>query len=165
MHPRSFRLAALALAVALTGGCGGSGPKPVKVEGVVLLDGKPLPGATVRFVPLDRKGETAVGFARDDGTFRLTSQSGGEGALPGEYKVVVTPGAGQTLEAPTDPAAAQKMADLMMRKKAISKGITAPRPKRSPIPAEYTDENKTILKVTVPPPDGKVTLNLQGRAL
>ena len=166
MH-RSSGVAVLAVYLALAGlGCGGgSKAKPVKVEGVVLLDGNPLAGAMVRYSPLDANGEGAYGLTRDDGTFRLSCQSGAEGALPGQYKVVIAQADSQKTEAPADPKEAQRMADQMMRgmvgKVGQKKRATGPQ-RASTVPAVYSNENTTPLLQTVPPPE-KVTLNLQSR--
>ena len=164
MHRSSFRLVALAVVVAFgMSGCGGTKEKPVKVEGVVLLDGQPLGGATVRYLPMDGKGQSAYGLTEDDGTFHLSCQNGIEGAFRGQYKVVITKGAEQTIDVPADPKAAQEMADRMMRG-AVGKKKQASRAKPSSIlPAEYADEAKTPLKEIVPPPEGKATLKLQSR--
>ena len=75
----------LAAATLLATGCG-SKNKLHKVEGTVTYDGKPLAGATVQFVPLDSNGTTANGMTGDDGSFRLTTHSTGDGAKPGDYK-------------------------------------------------------------------------------
>jgi hypothetical protein len=162
MHRSSFRLAALAVVVAFaTIGCGG-GPKvkPVTVEGVVLLDGQPLAGATVRYVPLDEKGQSANGLTKDDGTFRLTCLNGLDGALPGEYKVVITHAVGQEVEVPASPEEAQRLADKMMRG-GVGKKKAGSRPKKqpSPIRPDYSDEAKTTLRATVP--SSKATWKLE----
>lgn len=53
------------------GGCGrGDRPKLGAVEGVVTLDGRPLPDATVRFTPTGR-GRTAQGVTDGAGRYRL----------------------------------------------------------------------------------------------
>src|SRR5215204_672559 len=70
----------------LAAGCGQA--KTVKVQGVVTLDGKPLPGATVTFSPI-QEGRAASGRTDTDGSFRLTTYRTDDGALPGEYKVIV----------------------------------------------------------------------------
>src|SRR5262245_12253374 len=73
-------------------GCSGGG-KPIKVEGKVTLDGKPLPEALIQFLPEgEQGGPPANGLSGTDGTFRLTTFNSGDGALPGTYKVTVTVG-------------------------------------------------------------------------
>jgi hypothetical protein len=80
-------------------GCGKSaGPvvKTEKVEGVVTLDGQPVPGATVTFVPVvGSSGASATGTTDSEGKYELTAVGAGSGAqpgagtLPGEYNVGV----------------------------------------------------------------------------
>lgn len=78
-------------------GCGPRGPAVEMVEGVVLLDGQPVEGATVLFSPgsVDGKGEgglPAAGRTAPDGSFRLNAAGGatfGAGTKVGEYVVTV----------------------------------------------------------------------------
>ena len=154
-------LCSAALAAVLVGagsGCGGL-PKPVRVEGRVTLDGQPLAGATVTFTPVGTEGQPASGRTAEDGTFRLNSPNG-EGAMPGDYKIVVTRSEAISFEGgqpPTDPKDINK---LMMGK--MERGRGRPSPKQSPIPPMYTDVNKTPLRQRVPP-DGKVLVELQSK--
>ena len=74
-------------------GCGG-GPKGIPtnyVEGIVTLDGSPVEGALVTFIPAAADGKTATGYADNTGKYTLTSDGGvpQKGALEGEYKVTV----------------------------------------------------------------------------
>jgi hypothetical protein len=74
-------------------GCGGSGlysGKLYPVTGRVLLaNGQPLNGGSVRFIP-KQNGLPATGKIGGDGTFFLTTKTR-EGAAPGEYKVRIEP--------------------------------------------------------------------------
>lgn len=80
-------------------GCGAKGMPTVKtemVEGVVTLDGKPVPGAMVTFVPVqDSAGAAATGTSDEAGKYHLTAIASGNrgevaaGTLPGEYFVGV----------------------------------------------------------------------------
>jgi hypothetical protein len=70
--------------------CGCSGKS--KITGTVTLDGKPLPGAQVTFVPRDKKvtggGGTQTG---PDGKFELLPRPGSKEPLkPGRYVVLIT---------------------------------------------------------------------------
>ncbi len=80
------------LLIALTG-CGGSGLYSgglYPTTGQVLLaDGQPLKGGSVRFIP-KQNGLPATGKIAADGTFSLTTKTR-EGAAPGEYKVRIEP--------------------------------------------------------------------------
>jgi hypothetical protein len=78
------------LAAGLTVGCGGDGVHPVEGK-VVWKDGTPakeLEGALVVF-DLPEKQSNANGSVQADGTFRLTTKKDGDGALAGEYKVLI----------------------------------------------------------------------------
>src|SRR5712692_350445 len=87
IRKRSALLGSFLSAVILTAaGCGGD--KTVKVEGLVTLDGNPLPGATVSFMPVG-EGRAATGQTGADGSFRLGTFGTDDGALAGEYKVIV----------------------------------------------------------------------------
>ena len=89
MRLRFLSLACLLVSALFVSGCGKG--KTVKVSGVVTLDGQAVDGAMVKFVPLDEaKGMGAFGRTGSDGTFRLTTRNPNDGALPGEYKVLVT---------------------------------------------------------------------------
>jgi len=70
-------------------GCGRSGPQLGAVEGVVTLDGDPLPDAVVSFRPTEG-GRTAEGMTDENGHFTIAFAAGTEGALLGEHEVRVS---------------------------------------------------------------------------
>jgi hypothetical protein len=79
-------------AIMNAGGCGRSGPAVAYVEGVVLLDGEPVAGASVGFTPVSA-GQPALGKTDAAGVFHLTTVRGGArdgGAVVGEYAVTIT---------------------------------------------------------------------------
>ncbi len=85
------------LAVAALVGCGGADvpmQKTVKVSGQVLLDGKPVEGLDIRFLPKDKANfkldETPLGRTDAAGKFTLTTYYNGDGAPPGDYLVAVS---------------------------------------------------------------------------
>ena len=72
-------------------GCGGDkGPKSYRVEGTVTLNGTPVDGAAVSFVPDDNTGSSAGGKTDASGKFTLMTSFGTEGAAAGTYSVVIT---------------------------------------------------------------------------
>lgn len=80
------------VATLLAVGCqpaGPSHPPTFGVTGKVTLDGNPVEGATVTFVP-GQTGDPAVGTTDASGTYSLKSFGSEDGATPGEYKVTVT---------------------------------------------------------------------------
>lgn len=87
--------------LASVAGCGGGDEETppvagvVPVSGTVLLDGKPLEGASVLFIPapggpVDRAPVGASGVTGADGKYALTCGPESPGALPGAYRVVVS---------------------------------------------------------------------------
>ena len=73
-------------------GCGA--PQPYDVRAVVRLDGKPLAGAIVTFLPDREKASSAFGITDEEGsvTFNTTTSDGevSDGVLPGSYIVIVS---------------------------------------------------------------------------
>lgn len=140
-------------------GCGKAGY--VTVRGVVLLDGEPVPEASVAFVPEDPHGEGATGYTDEDGRFVMTSTSV-EGVKPGKYKV--------RIEALAEkPAPTLGMAQIMAQKHAKGAdsksdakeasaaykqqqkdSAAAAKRKRLASPLIYNDIDKTPLRADVP---------------
>jgi hypothetical protein len=129
---------ALLVAVVMVGGCGGHGPYPV--EGTVVWeDGSPareLANAQVVF-DLPEKQISSRGSVQADGTFRLTTHKPNEGALPGDYKVMVLEVGRKTM--PGD--ATQLMPGAM--------------------DSMYSDPSTTTLTATVKPGTNAITLKVK----
>ena len=86
-----IRLSVLIAAFAAVG-CGPSAPTTVKVSGTVTFDGKPLEEGRVTFISMAEKdalNRPAIGVLGKDGKYALSTFQSGDGALPGEYQVVV----------------------------------------------------------------------------
>jgi hypothetical protein len=116
----------VSLALLVVAGCGGPGPVPV--SGTVTYQGQPLADVNVTF--LGPEGLVATGTTDAQGQFsKLDSNRGGEGAVPGEYRVTITPKS----NVPADPSAtvSYEMA-------------SAP-----PFPPKYMTLETTDLKATV----------------
>ena len=152
---RSFASWSLFAALVLTGtGCDSTG-KLAKVQGIVTLDGKPVENATVIFMPQQGgTGKQATGQTGPDGSFQLTTRTTNDGALPGEYRVIVQ------YEEGTEVPPATNMRDAKAgARKAQQK---AKKPPRYVIPVIYTDPAKTLLKQKIPT-EGTVKLELQSK--
>ena len=133
-------------------GCGG-GAGTVPVQGVVRLDGQPLKRASVQFVPED-SGRDATATTDEQGRFVLSTFNPRDGALPGKYKVVVTP------SAPVQDAPAAKSADEAMAAAVAEAAKTGSKPGYPGFPEKYTRADQTPLRQSVPPP-GDVELDLK----
>jgi hypothetical protein len=147
-------------------GCGGQG-KPVKVNGVITLDGKPLPGATVTFLPAAEGGRSASGLTEANGSFNLTTFKPGDGALPGEYKITVQVLEGDKSNQSQDPTQMddKARAAFFARMNPAGRAKEEMRRRKAPkvVPEVYSDLKRTPLKCTVPV-DGKVEMDLKSTA-
>ena len=89
---RTMRLALCGVLVLTIGGCGGDGrPSLVKVEGKVTLNGEPLGGAKLGFIPVDQGdyGRASRATSNADGTFVVGTYAKDDGMPRGKYTVVV----------------------------------------------------------------------------
>lgn len=160
--------AALGLALVVLAGCGGSdekrsaapvakaggarrpnnqpadqaegSPQLVRTEGVVSLDGHKLSRVMIQFLPAkEGEGRPAVGVSDDEGAFELGTTGPGDGALPGEYRVVVI----------DDPQG----------KKGNPPG--KPETAKPRVPAMYADPKTTPLRLKVGPEATRLELKLR----
>lgn len=86
LSTRSAFLFGMVLMLA-SAGCSGQ-DQPIRQQGVATLDGKPLAGATLTFVSTENK-RPAAATTGEQGNFEIMTLAPGDGALRGEYKVVV----------------------------------------------------------------------------
>jgi hypothetical protein len=132
-------LALLPLMLLALAGCSNEPKLPdlTEVEGVVLMNGQPLPFANVKFNPT--KGglpPNSIGIAVTDeaGKFKLMT-AGKPGAVPGDH--VVTVSEGPPPEDVRGEAGQEKLAKYQASLK------------NRPIPPKYGDLNKSDLRVAV----------------
>lgn len=92
-----WRVTSLAMVVACGFGCGGAvqGPneKLYSVKGTITLDGKPLEGAAVSFVPVQSKTKQAhpsYGQTDSAGKYSLKNAQAKAGIFKGEYRIAVS---------------------------------------------------------------------------
>lgn len=137
-------LRSCALTITLTGLAllaSGCGAKAVPVKGVVTLEGKALPNASVIFHTQDPAGRDAFGCTDVNGVFQLSTFSVKDGALPGVYKVTV-----DWSEQIAVPAEARTPADVQSAQADI---VESRRPSLV-ISSSYRLVDQTILKHKVP---------------
>jgi hypothetical protein len=90
------RTAKLPLLVLVTVGIVQSGcsyssrPPTYPVTGTVTLQGKPVAGAAITFVPTGDAGEAASAISDSEGKYALTTWQAGDGARSGEYRVKIS---------------------------------------------------------------------------
>jgi hypothetical protein len=110
---------------------------------VVTLDGAPVAGATVLFMPEGQGGRPASGFTSADGEFRLTTYKDDDGALPGTYRVLI-----QKTDAAKDHAAAESAA--MEKAKAKIEDKSQQKRRKPTLPETYAKFDTTPLRCSVP---------------
>ncbi len=88
---RQGRWAVLLVAASLLAGCGGNGnrPRTAKVTGRVTYEGKAIPTGSLLFVP-EGGGPSAQGNIAEDGTYTLGTFKETDGAVLGNFKVIIT---------------------------------------------------------------------------
>ncbi len=160
VHARGLGLLLL-LSLAAFAGCN-STPGTVPVEGVLTWeDGKPISGASIRFVP-NSGGREATGYTGKDGEFTLNTFSQGDGAIPGDYAVVVTKTAGTTATSTMPQAGSAKPEEMAKLMKGFhDKAKAAPPTVVNPVPPIYGDAKTTPLKWRVETGGKKVELKLK----
>lgn len=129
------------LAAALLGGCATNGPQPV--EGTVVWeDGTPATELATAQVVFDLPAQktSSRGSVRPDGTFRLTTFRPDDGALPGDYKVMMLEVARKTM--PNDSTRLMPGA----------------------LDSRYADPSTTDLTASVKPGVNKITLKVKRAA-
>ncbi|HEY4262438.1 MAG TPA: carboxypeptidase-like regulatory domain-containing protein [Schlesneria sp.] len=84
---RWFVLSAVIVCFSL--GCGGSdGPKLGDVTGTITMNGSPVPGLNITFIPQD-KGSPSYGGTDENGKYRLLFNQHRSGAQLGKHDVVI----------------------------------------------------------------------------
>ncbi|HUT95130.1 MAG TPA: hypothetical protein VMY37_37095 [Thermoguttaceae bacterium] len=150
MRIQSVALLTCALLLLALAGCPGGGasrdlPDLVPVGGTVTLDGEPLSGAHVTFVPVgSTPGTACFGLTDASGRYEIMADAEHKGAPVGEFKVACTKwvtadGSDFQSQEGVSPMEAGAV-DLL--------------------PPKYSDETETELKATVPA-GGSDSINLE----
>jgi hypothetical protein len=105
-------------------GCGGGedtgdGLAREAVSGTVTLDGQPLSGAVIQFLPSDPSAAGGASGDIEGGKFAIES---GQGPIAGTYRVVISTRMGPDVDASQPPG-------------------EIPKPKKDPIPAKYNTKS------------------------
>ena len=147
-------------------GCGGSDrPALAPASGIVKLDGVPVAGATVTYIPVE-SGRPGTGLTDAEGRYTIKTFEDAEGGIVGKHKVAVmkVSGPGADLldgEGPAGPSGDESEEDDG------SDGLSqldAPGAPEAPetvydVPKKYINHNESGLLITVPS-GGSDTLNL-----
>jgi hypothetical protein len=122
-------------------GCSKSRPQTYPVTGTLTLQGKPVAGAAITFVPTGEEGEAASAITDSAGKYALTTWAAGDGARPGEYRVKVSKQEQQTV----DPAKMVKNLSIEEEQKIYVENKRPPPPAKNLIPSKYQDDQTSGL--------------------
>jgi hypothetical protein len=144
-------------------GCSGSDrPELAKASGKVTLNGEPVSGASVMYVPATG-GRAASGVTDENGVYRMSSYDDPElGVAVGEHRVSVSKigGDGAFALSPAAPAPADPNANLVSPIAFKDEDPMNPPKIEYLVPHKYGNPESSGLTVTVPA-DGSDQLNLE----
>jgi len=151
LHLWTALVAVVVLGLAAGGCAAPEFPKTYPLSGIVLLpNGKPLPGGKIEFESVADPSLRGVGELDKDGTFArvYTYKSNGrevEGLVEGEHRVrIELTEHGEEAGGGRDPG----------------EGGPAARRRPSPVDSRYRSFDTSELKVSVPAPENRVTVQL-----
>lgn len=145
-----MRLAFCLLIVSVLSGCGAKddGPGYAPVSGTVTLDGSPVEGAVVTFVPESGSGNTgqiSMGITDSAGQFSLATGTGKVGAAIGNHSIAVELTVKPTPPAPTDDG----LAPALPNELASAPAKEAEQKTLFVVPERYNSPQSSGLKATV----------------
>jgi len=144
-HPGNLALSVLVtVGIVLTGCSNSSRPPTYRVTGTVTLQGKPVAGAAITFVPTG-EGEAASAITDSEGKYALTTWEAGDGARPGEYRVKVS----KQEQKAVDPAKMVQNLSIEEEQKIYVESKKPPPPSKRLIPSKYEDDQTSGLMHTV----------------
>jgi len=138
----NYQLVIAVLICIVSGACGPAGPEMGRVNGVVTLDGTPVPEGTVQFWPKD--GRPARGSITEDGSFVMTTFDSNDGALVGEHRVTIK----ATRSIQSGPKIKSTAAEISHFSQKGAKRIRATKVDWL-VPEKYSDVDTTPLTATV----------------
>src|SRR6476469_2586170 len=145
-HPGNLVVAVLVtLGITLTGCPNSSRPATYRVTGTVTMQGKPVAGAVITFVPTGTDGAAASAITDSDGKYALTTWRAGDGARPGEYRVKVS----KQEQTAVDPSKMVKNLTIEEEQKIYVESKKPRPPAKSLLPRKYQDDQTSGLTHTV----------------
>ena len=126
-------------------------PRIKPVSGKITLNGKPMEGIVVSFLPMAEGGTMTVGQTREEGKYKL-SYLGMLGCAPGQYQVMLS-----YKTTPDGKVVTLEMQSALVMPKEATQAVER-------MPKEYGPGNKT-LTATVPAEGGEINFDLKGELL
>ena len=169
-YPQYFILVPLLASILL--GCGGSDrPSIAPASGIVTLNGAPVDGASLTFVPT-AGGRPGSAITDAQGRYTIKTYEDAPGAIVGEHKVTVTkisgPGADVMQgDAPAEPPVTEEIgsgeddgSDGLSEIEVFDSTQTKEPEIIYDVPQKYMNADESGLLITVPP-EGSSELHLQ----
>lgn len=155
---RGLLCLALLASLVVVAGCKPAGPDidAYPVTGKVTLNGSPVAGATVTFVP-SGEGKSAVGMTDDTGTYTLKTYDGVEGAPAGEYKVKIVKYEGGAAPAEAAPPPSGEDQEYSEDYAGAEEETAEP---KNLLPEKYADESSSGLTATVTEGENSIDFEL-----
>lgn len=139
-----LRTLAVGVTVAMLAGCGGAPtdlPELGQVSGVVTLDGNPLEGATVTFLPQTGSGNASRAATAADGSYELVYSGMNVGAVIGNHRITIVLGEEGQPEIPEGVDL-----DNLSEEQANQYLSTGPS-----LPVRYNDETELVAEISAGP--------------
>ncbi|TWU28375.1 carboxypeptidase-like regulatory domain-containing protein [Bythopirellula polymerisocia] len=133
-------ITAIALFSLVLVGCG-QGVEMAPVSGVVNVDGQPVAGAGVTFIPVDG-GRPAWATTDEAGRFELSSKDPGDGARVGDYLVTL-------VDAPYPVSSGPELADPGLASVFEGRQQSRKNTKKTMIDLKYASRSTSDLRFTV----------------
>lgn len=151
---RSWTAALSGAFVSLVVGCGDSSGLPPRyvVTGKVTYNGAPVPKGTVTFEPASPDGRHASG-AITDGTYSMSTLGDNDGAMPGDYKVVII-----STEIDTSEIAARSKGGAAHHDDAFAKAV---KNAKNLVPTKYGRSDTSGLTAKVEAKSNSIDFNLK----
>jgi hypothetical protein len=141
-HPGNLAVSILVtVGIVLTGCSNSSRPPTYPVTGTVTLQGKPVAGAAITFVPTGEEGDAASAITDSEGKYALTTWQAGDGARPGEYRVKVS----KQEQLTVDPSKMVKNLSIEEEQKIYVESKKPAPPARRLIPSKFENEQTSGL--------------------
>jgi hypothetical protein len=121
-------------------------PKQYPVSGTITLDGKPLAGAGIMFLPRgETRGNGAMAMTDPAGKYTLKTDHGGPGAPEGEYAVTIS----KVVNRDGTPY--------------VPNPNVAEAGERETLPGTYSNSMNTVLTATVPKGGNTINFELKSK--
>jgi hypothetical protein len=161
LHRSLSCLMLTALLSSCSGGAGGDRLPTHEVTGKVTLGGAPIADAAIIFSPVKEGQPVALARTDSQGAYSLTTYEAGDGAVAGDYVVLVSKGGGDSAQTATTSHEAYAARQTVTMHKPGGRGASAGGSgSSSALPSKYANVQTSDLRVTVKEESNQIDLPL-----